>query len=109
MKSSKLRRLAVIAGMLSGSALAAPFANVPSVATAGQPFELRGGGFEPGSLVYLRVVGPKGAVAPSAAVVAADGTIAHTLVSAKSGAHSIQLHYADGRVASSELRFVVGR
>jgi hypothetical protein len=112
MSSFNFRGCAVfaLAGVLvCGEATAAPFANVPSVTQVGRPLTLTGGGFEPGALINLRVSGPGKTVTMAAVVVAADGTISHTLVAAGDGPYSIQLVHPDGRSAASDLKFSASR
>jgi hypothetical protein len=109
MRSSWLRRVAGSILFLCGAAVAAPFASVPSVAAVGRPVAITGGGFEPGSVISVRVIGPGKAISLDAVVVGADGTISHTLIAARDGAHRVQLIHADGRTATSELTFTVSR
>ena len=99
------------AGLLicSGLGFAAPFANVASVTQVGRPLTISGGGFEPGTLINLRVLGPGNSVAAAAVVVAADGGISHTLVAPSDGAYVIQITQSDGRVAVSHLKFHASR
>ena len=99
------------AALLVCSALpmAAPFANVASIAQVGRPLTISGGGFEPGALINLRVLGPGNSVSAAAVVVAADGAITHTLVAPNDGAYVVQITQSDGRVAVSSLKFHVSR
>lgn len=109
MSSSRFRRVGFATLLLCGTALAAPFASVPSVTVVGRPVAISGGGFDPGSLINVRVIGPRHAISLDAVVVAADGTVSHTLIASREGAHRVQLLHADGRAAASELTFLVSR
>ena len=109
MNSLKLRRVVLATLFVCGTALAAPFASVPSVAVVGRPIAVNGGGFDPGALINLRITGPGDAVSMAAVVAAADGSIAYTLVTSIDGAHRVQLLHADGRPATPDLRFHASR
>ena len=109
MRSCKFRQLTLAALFVCSVATAAPFANVPSLTQVGKPVTVTGGGFEPGALINLRVLGPGKSVSMAAVVVAADGTISHTMVAPGDGAYSIQMVHADGRAAASPLKFSATR
>lgn len=93
----------------SGLGLAAPFANVASLTQVGRPLTISGGGFQPGTLINLRVLGPGNSVVAAAVVVAADGAISHTLMAPSDGAYIVQITQSDGRVAVSDLKFHASR
>ncbi|KPF60278.1 hypothetical protein D621_02420 [beta proteobacterium AAP51] len=105
----KLRRVVWATLFVCGTAMAAPHASVPSVATVGRPVAVTGGGFNPGALISVRVTGPGDTVSMAAVVVAADGSLTHTLVVAQDGAHRVQLLLADGSAATPELLFQATR
>ena len=109
MNSLKFRRVVFAILFVCGTAMAAPFAIVPSVAVVGRPVAVSGGGFDPGSLINLRITGPGDAVSMAAVVVAADGRFSYTLVTSSDGAHRVQLLHADGRPATRELLFHASR
>ena len=109
MAASKFQIVALAALAFSTMACAAPFANVSSVTQVGRPLTITGGGFEPGALVNLRVLGPGNAVTMAAVVAGADGSISHTLVTANDGAHVVQLSHPDGRPAVSAIKFHAAR
>lgn len=105
MNSLKFRRVVLATLFVCGTAMAAPHASVPSLAAVGRPIAVSGGGFDPGALINLRITGPGDTVSVAAVVVAADGSLAYTLVASTDGAHRVQLLHADGRPATPELRF----
>ncbi len=94
------------AAVISLAALAAPFASAPSAVQVGQSVTLLGGGFEPGSVITVRVTAPGNGVSMSAVVAAQDGSISHPLVAAAEGAHIVQLIDAAGATLVGELKFV---
>ena len=109
MAASKFQFVAVAALAFSTTAYAAPYANVASVTQVGRPLTIAGGGFEPGALVNLRVLGPGNAVTMAAVVAGADGSISHTLVTTNDGTYVVQLSHPDGRAAVSAIKFHASR
>jgi hypothetical protein len=109
MGSGRFHQVGLVGLLLCGAAIAAPFANVASVTQVGKPVTVSGGGFEPGSLINLRLIGPGKSMAMAAVVVAADGTISHTWVASSDGSYRVQLVHADGRAAANELKFSASR
>ena len=109
MKNFKQQWIGAALLVCSGLSFAAPFASVASMAQVGRPLTISGGGFEPGALINLRVLGPGNSVAAAAVVVAADGAISHTLVAPSDGDYVVQITQSDGRVAVSDLKFYASR
>lgn len=109
MKSSMFRRVVFGAILVSGAAMAAPHASVPSVAAVGRGVEVTGGGFQPGAVITVRVVGPGNSVSMAAAVVSPDGRLVHTLTAAQGGAHRVLLLHADGSEAAPAMVFQASR
>ena len=109
MKTFKHHLIGAALLVCSGLALAAPFANVASMTQVGRPLTISGGGFEPGALINLRVLGPGNSVTAAAVVAAADGAITHTLAVPSDGAYVVQITQSDGRVAVSDLKFHASR
>ena len=104
-----LRCVALAALVACGTALAAPFASVPSVVPVGQAVTLTGGGFEPGSVVTVQINGPKKSTSMAAVVAADDGSISHDLVAPAPGNYAIKLIDASGRTVTRALRLVASR
>lgn len=104
-------RLPVFAAALvcCAAVLAAPFASVPSIAPVGQSVTVAGGGFSPGAVITLRVIGPNSGTSMAAVVAAGDGSISHSMVTPSAGAYRIQVLDAAGRTMTGELRLVASR
>jgi len=109
MKSSTFRRAVLGALLVAGAAVAAPHASLPSVVAVGRAIDINGGGFTPGSVITVRLVGPGNAVSMSAVVISADGRLAHSLTAAKSGGYRVQLLNADGSEAAPAMTFQASR
>lgn len=109
MSTSRLRCVAMAALFVCGTAFAAPFASVASVAPVGQTVTLAGGGFAPGTVVTVQINGPRKSVSMAAVVVADDGSISHDLVAPAPGTYNIKLMDASGRALAQRLRLVASR
>lgn len=109
MFASWLRVVTMAALLCSGAVVAAPFASVPSVAPVGQSVTVAGGGFTPGALVTLRIIGPNRGVSMAAVVAGDDGSISHAMVAPAEGNYRIQFIDAAGRAMTRELRLVASR
>ncbi len=83
---------------------AGPSAIAPSVSMLGKPVQVSGAGFAGGSLVNIRVIGPRGAIALAAAVANPAGAIEHTLILGEAGAYRIEfLDAGNQRLAETKL------
>lgn len=106
---SRIRVVASAALLCGAAAFAAPFASVPSVAPVGQSVTVAGGGFAPGAVLTLRIIGPNQNTSMAAVVAANDGSIAHAMVTPSEGAYRIQILDASGRAVTGELRLLTSR
>lgn len=91
----------------ASGAMAAPFASMPSLAPLGKTVTLTGGGFTPGAVVTVRIVGPGRETAMAAAVAAADGTVSHPVLVARSGAYTVELRTDVRGAAAVRMKFNV--
>ena len=102
----------VVAASVASLAWAAPGAtpaahvSVPSVAPVGKAVALTGGGFTPGGVVTLRIIGPGKRTEMAAVVIGADGSITHSMVPAGPGTYRIVVIDAAGKALANELRLI---
>ncbi len=98
----------VVVTSVASLAWAAPAAHVsvPSVAPVGKAVALTGGGFTPGGVVTLRIIGPGKRTEMAAVVIGADGSITHSMVPAGPGTYRIVVIDAAGKALANELRLI---
>ena len=109
MITSTLKLLRLVSLCCCGAVLAAPFANVPSVAPVGQAVNVFGGGLVPGSAITARVTGPNQDVSMAAAIVKADGSVSIQIMTSAPGSHAIDLIDPSGARVVSGLKLIASR